>query len=189
LPFSRSFTISSCQFLERVALFLKTEMNNPSSNFTCSKMKCISFASYKTWSVIVSYATQVSKTATLGFQWLPSWQYIHRHSVFLAALGRQRAVLFSCKIWAEVRNLCYEENYVQQKVDSSKETSRSWYHAIDRTYADIVKFERRLSIQFVRKKEKQFFSKGMTQPFFFFVKNGLFLRTEMDNLRSNLIRI
>jgi hypothetical protein len=45
-----------------------------------------------------------------------------------------------------------------KKVSSFKETRCSWYHAIDTTYVDIlVKFERRLSIQFVRKKEEQNF--------------------------------
>jgi hypothetical protein len=71
-----------------------------------------------------------------------------------------------------------------KKVNSSKETRRSWYHAIDTKYIHIlVKFERRLSLQFGRKKEKQNFFKGMAQPFFS-VKNASFLRTEMDNLPS-----
>jgi hypothetical protein len=72
-----------------------------------------------------------------------------------------------------------------EKVNSSKETGRSWYRALDTTYVHIfVKFKRRFSIQFVRKKEKQNFLQkdGSTH---FFVKNDLFLRTEMDNLRSN----
>jgi hypothetical protein len=43
----------------------------------------------------------------------------------------------------------------------------------------LVKFERRLSIQFGRKKRNKTFSEGMAQPFFFFVKNDLFLRTEI----------
>ncbi|SAL95953.1 hypothetical protein [Absidia glauca] len=54
-----------------------------------------------------------------------------------------------------------------KKVNSSKKTRRSWYHAIDTKYVHIlVKFERRLPIQF----------------------NGLFLRIEIDNLRLNLKR-
>jgi hypothetical protein len=45
-----------------------------------------------------------------------------------------------------------------KKVSSSKNTSRSWYHAIDAKHVHIlVKFERRLSTQFGRK--KPFFTK------------------------------
>jgi hypothetical protein len=52
-----------------------------------------------------------------------------------------------------------------QKVNPSKETRRSWYHAIDIKRVQIlVKFERRLSIQFGRKKRYKTFSEGMAQP-------------------------
>jgi hypothetical protein len=65
----------------------------------------------------------------------------------------------------------------------------SWYHAIDTIYVHIlVKFERRLSTQFGRKKENKKFFTGMTKRFFF-VKNALFLKSEMDNMHSNLTRI
>jgi hypothetical protein len=75
-----------------------------------------------------------------------------------------------------------------KKVNSSKEIRRSWYHAIDTKHVYIlVKFERRLSVQFERKKKNKTFSKGMAQPAFF-VKNDLFLRTEIDNLLSNFTR-
>jgi hypothetical protein len=47
-------------------------------------------------------------------------------------------------------------------------------------------FEGRLSGE---KKRHKMFSKGMAHPFFFFVKNDLFLKTEIDNLRANLIKI
>jgi hypothetical protein len=76
-----------------------------------------------------------------------------------------------------------------KKVSSSKEPKRSWYHEMDTIYVHIlVKFERRLSVQFGRKKEKQnvFHKHG---PTLYFVKNALFLRTEMDNLHSNLTGI
>jgi hypothetical protein len=60
----------------------------------------------------------------------------------------------------------------------TKKTRSSWYHAIDIKHVHIFfKFERRLSIQFRRKKETQnFFQRdGST----FFLKNDLFLRTEI----------
>jgi hypothetical protein len=62
---------------------------------------------------------------------------------------------------------------------------RSWYHEIDTKHVHIlVKFERRLSIQFGRKKRYKTFPEGVAQRFFF-VKNDLFLRTEIDNPSSN----
>jgi hypothetical protein len=65
----------------------------------------------------------------------------------------------------------------------------SWYLAIDAKLVQVVvKFERRLSIRFGRKKGHKTFPKGMTPPFVS-VKNDLFLRTEIENLRSNLTRI
>jgi hypothetical protein len=80
--------------------------------------------------------------------------------------------------------ICFEE------VNSSKETRRSWYHVIDTKYVHIlVKFEPRLSIQFGRKKrETKSFSRAWLNTFFL-EKNASFLRTEINNLRSNLTRI
>jgi hypothetical protein len=64
-----------------------------------------------------------------------------------------------------------------------------WYHAIDTRHIHIlVKIEGRLLIRFGRKKRHKTFPKGRAQPFFS-VKNDLFLRTEINNLRSNLTRI
>jgi hypothetical protein len=81
------------------------------------------------------------------------------------------------------------EWYAPKKVSTSKETRCFWYHAIDTNYLHIlVKFERRLSVQFVSKKEKRnFFQRDGSTPLF--LKNDLFLRTEINNLRSHLTRV
>jgi hypothetical protein len=53
-----------------------------------------------------------------------------------------------------------------KKVNSFKETRRSWCHATDMRYVHIcAKFERRLSIQFGRKKRNNFFLKGWLDLF------------------------
>jgi hypothetical protein len=57
LTFFKNFTIPSCQFLCQVALFVKTRMDNPSSNFACNKVKCISIKRYQTWSMYVLYVS------------------------------------------------------------------------------------------------------------------------------------
>jgi hypothetical protein len=54
-----------------------------------------------------------------------------------------------------------------KKVNSSKETRRSWYHAIDTMYVHIrVKFERSLSISLGEKKEAKLFPKERLNSFF-----------------------
>jgi hypothetical protein len=55
IDFFSNFTISSSKFLKGVALFFKNDMDNPSSNFTWSKMKCIPIGWYHTWSIHVLY--------------------------------------------------------------------------------------------------------------------------------------
>jgi hypothetical protein len=63
--FFRNFTISSVNLLWRVAVVFKTEMKNPSSNFTWSKIKCISIKRYQNWSISVLHAFL---KATLGLK-------------------------------------------------------------------------------------------------------------------------
>jgi hypothetical protein len=59
------------------------------------------------------------------------------------------------------------EWYVPKKVVASKETRRSWYHAIDKKYVHIlVKFEDRLSRQFGRKQRNKPFSNGWLKLLF-----------------------
>jgi hypothetical protein len=69
LTFSETFTISSCQFLWRVALFFKIEMDNPSLNFTWSKTKCISIERCQIYGMSVLYASRGHWTKPQNRDW------------------------------------------------------------------------------------------------------------------------
>jgi hypothetical protein len=83
------------------------------------------------------------------------------------------------------------ERVRNKKVNSSKETRRYWYHARYEARPNFCQIWTQVVHPVREKKRHRTFSKGIAQPFFnlFSAKNDLFLRTEIDNLRSNLTRI
>jgi hypothetical protein len=107
-----SFSISSCRFLWRVALLFKTKMDNPFSNSTWSKMKCISNKKYQTCCVSVFYSslntTLSIKTATnssgakvghLSTKTQHSWYHLtdRRYYFFHVKFGIRFVIFFTRK--------------------------------------------------------------------------------------------
>jgi hypothetical protein len=87
--FFGNFLISSCKILLQAVLFFKTDMDNPSSNSTWSKVKFTSTERYHNWSIPVLYAflnAMLCETQNSDlFRWAQSRQVIHPNLVSLAS--------------------------------------------------------------------------------------------------------
>jgi hypothetical protein len=94
-------------------LVLRTEMDNPPSNFTGGTRQCISIDWYPETSTFMLYATvNASRRPPKSDQleWYRKWQVIQGNQAFLVSVDRWKALLNLCQIWSCVVHPIHKKN-------------------------------------------------------------------------------
>jgi hypothetical protein len=113
LNFWNSSVLNPNFFFVKSCLFLKTEMGNPSSNFTRSTVKCISIKCYWKRCTFMSYAsviaTRCPQKATVWSGTYQKSELIQGNQAPLVSCNRYEVRPYFCQNWTQVVHSVWEK--------------------------------------------------------------------------------